>query len=302
MKCNHCDNEAAYSRKYSGESLCPGCFSGSIVRKTAKTISKYKMIKRGDVVGVAVSGGKDSLSLLNVLKQISLDHDFTLRAITVDEGIPGYRDEALSIVRDFCGRLDVEHSVYSYKDLFGTTLEQSLELREGERTSSCSICGILRRRAIDFGAKELGVDAVATGHNLDDHVQTFIINLLSGDTGKIGWMDPDSHDRKATRIKPFCEIYENEIVFYAFTNEIPFQSEECPHMNEGIRTEIRNFLNSLEKSHAGVKNNMYQSILKVSSKMREEGTKEWKACSRCGAACTGSTCSVCNTLLNLGLG
>lgn len=302
MKCNHCDNEAAYSRKYSGESLCPGCFSGSIVRKTAKTISKYKMIKRGDVVGVAVSGGKDSLSLLNVLKQISLDHDFTLRAITVDEGIPGYRDEALSIVRDFCGRLDVEHSVYSYKDLFGTTLEQSLELREGERTSSCSICGILRRRAIDFGAKELGVDAVATGHNLDDHVQTFIINLLSGDTGKIGWMDPDSHDRKAMRIKPFCEIYENEIVFYAFTNEIPFQSEECPHMNEGIRTEIRNFLNSLEKSHAGVKNNMYQSILKVSSKMREEGTKEWKACSRCGAACTGSTCSVCNTLLNLGLG
>lgn len=302
MKCNHCDNEAAYSRKYSGESLCPDCFSGSIVRKTAKTISKYKMIKRGDVVGVAVSGGKDSLSLLNVLKQISLDHDFTLRAITVDEGIPGYRDEALSIVRDFCGRLDVEHSVYSYKDLFGTTLEQSLELREGERTSSCSICGILRRRAIDFGAKELGVDAVATGHNLDDHVQTFIINLLSGDTGKIGWMDPDSHDRKAMRIKPFCEIYENEIVFYAFTNEIPFQSEECPHMNEGIRTEIRNFLNSLEKSHAGVKNNMYQSILKVSSKMREEGTKEWKACSRCGAACTGSTCSVCNTLLNLGLG
>ncbi|MDE1828996.1 MAG: TIGR00269 family protein [Thaumarchaeota archaeon] len=301
MKCDYCENPVAYSRKYAGENLCPSCFSKSIIRKTAKTISKYKMIQPKDVVGVAVSGGKDSLSLLHVLKQISLNHNFTLRAITVDEGIPGYRDEALELVRNFCNKIGVEHNVYSYKKLFGTTLEQSLELREKEKISSCSICGILRRRAIDFGAKELGVDTVATGHNLDDFIQTFIINLLSGDTNKIGWMDPEPTDRRARRIKPFCEIYENEIVFYAFTNDIPFQSEECPHMNEGIRTEIRNFLNLLETKHIGVKNNMYRSILKVSSKLRDYTEKKWKTCSNCGSDCTGDTCAVCNTLLNLGL-
>lgn len=301
MKCDYCDNEIVYSRKYSGESLCSGCFSKSIIRKTAKTISKYKMIQPRDVVGVAVSGGKDSLSLLQVLKQISSNHNFTLRAITIDEGIPGYRDEALELVRSFCGKLGIEHSVYSYKKLFDTTLEQSLELREKEKISSCSICGVLRRRAIDFGAKELGVDVIATGHNLDDFIQTFIINLLSGDTNKIGWMDPEPTDKKARRIKPFCEIYENEIVFYAFTNEIPFQSEECPHMNEGIRTEIRHFLNSLEKNHIGIKNNMYKSILKISSGIRDEAGKRWKICSKCGSECTGDTCAVCNTLLNLGL-
>lgn len=301
MKCDWCENTIVYSRKYSGENLCSDCFSKSIVRKTAKTISRYKMINGGDVVGVAVSGGKDSLSLLHTLKQISLNHDFTLKAITIDEGIPGYRDEALEIVRNFCDKIQVEHNVYSYKDLFGTTLEQSLELREKERISSCSICGILRRRAIDFGAKELGVDTVATGHNMDDFIQTFIINLLSGDTNKIGWMDPELSNNKTRKIKPFCEIYENEIVFYAFTNDIPFQSEECPHMNEGIRTEIRNFLNSLEKNHTGIKNNMYKSILKVSSILREEPGKIWKNCSRCGTECTGDVCAVCNTLLNLGL-
>ncbi|MDE1872735.1 MAG: TIGR00269 family protein [Thaumarchaeota archaeon] len=301
MKCNWCENTTVYSRKYSGENLCSDCFSKSIVRKTAKTISRYKMINGGDVVGVAVSGGKDSLSLLHTLKQISLNHDFTLKAITIDEGIPGYRDEALEIVRDFCNKIQVEYNVYSYKELFGTTLEQSLELREKEKISSCSICGILRRRAIDFGAKELGVDAVATGHNMDDFIQTFIINLLSGDTNKIGWMDPELSNNKTRKIKPFCEIYENEIVFYAFTNDIPFQSEECPHMNEGIRTEIRNFLNSLEKNHLGIKNNMYKSILKVSSILREEPGKIWKNCSRCGTECTGDVCAVCNTLLNLGL-
>src|SRR2546422_11230904 len=143
---------------------------------------------------------------------MSLSHNFSLKAITIDEGISGYREEALSIVNDLCAKLGVEHQMYSYKELFDTTLEQALELRENDRISSCSICGILRRRAIDFGAKDLGVDVIATGHNLDDVLQTFIINLLSGDINKIGWMYPDTSANKTRKIKPFCEIYENEIV------------------------------------------------------------------------------------------
>jgi len=301
MKCDWCYNVAVFSKKYSGENLCSGCFTNSLVRKTAKTISKYKMIEREDVVGVGVSGGKDSLSLLHVLKQISLSHNFTIKAITIDEGIPGYRDEALQIVSDFCNKLQVPHKVYSYKDLFGTTLEESLENRSSDKISSCSICGVLRRRAIDFAAKELDVDVIATGHNMDDFLQTFIINLVSGDTKKIGWMDPDISENKERRIKPFCEIYENELVFYAFTNEIPFQSEECPHMNEGIRTDIRNFLNLLENNHSGIKNNMYKSILKISSNVKNSNDTEWKVCSKCGTECTSETCSVCSTLTNLGL-
>ena len=142
---------------------------------------------------------------------------------------------------------------------------------------------------------------IATGHNLDDMLQTFIINIISGDTKKIGWMDPDTSKNKIRKIKPFCEIYENEIVFYAFTNEIPFQSEECPHMNEGIRTEIRNFLNSLEKTHSGIKNNMYRSILKISTTIKDSNSSEWKICSKCGNECTGEICSVCSTLTNLRL-
>jgi len=299
MKCDRCDNVAAYYRKYSGENLCTSCFSNSILQKTARTISKHNMIKNGDVVGVAVSGGKDSLSLLHVLKKISESHNFKIKAITVDEGISGYRDEALEIVKNFCNNIEVECKVFPYKDLFDITLEESLELRENEKTSSCSICGILRRRAIDFGAKDLGVDVVATGHNLDDVLQTFVINVISGDTNKIGWMDPDTSSNKTRKIKPFCEIYENEIVFYAFVNEIPFQSEQCPHMSEGIRTEIREFLNSMENKHSGIKNNMYKSTMKISSVIKDSNYKQRKTCSKCGSECTGDVCSVCNMLVNL---
>ncbi len=299
MKCDGCENSAVYTRKYSGQKLCSECFSNSIVRKTAKTISKHKMINNDELVAVAVSGGKDSLALLKIIHEMSSNHNFRVKAITIDEGIPGYRNEALEIVEKFCGELGVEHKVYSYKDLFELTLDEALDLRENEKTSSCSICGTLRRRAIDHAAKEIGADVIATGHNLDDTLQTFVINMLSGDTNKIGWMDPDTSSNSLRKIKPFCEIYESEIVFYAFTNEIPFQSEPCPHMNEGIRTEIREFLNSLEKQHSGIKNNLYQSILRVSNIVKETNYKEKIICKKCGNDCTGNICSVCNIVLKL---
>ena len=299
MQCNKCQNTAVYTRKYSGESLCSICFSNSILRKAAKTISKYKMIKNNDLVCVGVSGGKDSLVLLDTLKKMSQSHNFKIIAVTIDEGIPGYRDEALDIVKEFCTKLDVEFKTYSYKDLFELTLSESLELRESEKTSSCSICGTFRRRALDHAAKEIGANVIATGHNLDDTLQTFLINTLSGDTSKIGWMNPENEGKELRKIKPLSEIYESEIVFYAFTNNLPFQSEPCPHMNEGIRTEIREFLNSLEDHRSGIKNNMYHSILKISNVMKTVNVKEKRNCQICGNECSGIICSVCNMITNL---
>ncbi len=238
-------------------------------------------------------------------------NNFNINPITIDEGIPGYRQEALEIVESFCSKLNLKHNVYSYKDLYDLTLEEALKEEKGDdnahnnsnRTmSSCSICGTLRRRAIDHAAKDIEADVIATGHNLDDTLQTFVINMLSGDTKKVGWMDPDNvGDTTATRkIKPFCEIYESEIVFFAFTNNLPFQAEPCPHMNEGIRTEIREFLNQLENNHTGIKNNLYQSIRKVSQIVNESSNSHTRiTCARCGSPCTGNTCSVCKMIIGL---
>jgi uncharacterized protein (TIGR00269 family) len=183
--------------------------------------------------------------------------------------------------------------------LYDVTLSESLELREDEKTTSCSICGIFRRRALDHAAKELGANVIATGHNLDDSLQTFLINTLSGDSNKIGWMSPGSDSKDIRKIKPLAEIYESEIVFYAFTNDLPFQTEPCPHMNEGIRTEIREFLNSLEDQHSGIKNNMYRSIIKISEVMKDSSFKEKRICSNCGNQCTGKICAVCNMITDL---
>ena len=299
MKCDKCKDTAVFSRKYSGENLCSECFSNSILHKIARTISKYKMIKNNELVCVAVSGGKDSLVLLDILNKMSKTHNFRLFAVTIDEGITGYRDEALKIVKNFCSKLKIEYKTFSYKELFDLTLEESLHLRNDQKLSSCSICGTFRRRALDHAAKTINANVIATGHNLDDTLQTFLINALSGDVSKIGWMDPGRASSKLKKIKPLCEIYESEIVFYAFTNNLPFQTEPCPHMDEGIRTEIREFLNSLESNHHGIKNNMYNSILKISEITKKASHKEKRICLTCGNECTSKICSVCKMITRL---
>jgi len=114
MICDKCQKQATYSRKYSGETLCSECFSNSILHKAAKTISKYKMIKNNELVCVDVSGGKDSLVLLDVLNKMSNTHNFRIVAVTIDEGFSGYSDEALKIVEKFCAELNVEHKTFSY--------------------------------------------------------------------------------------------------------------------------------------------------------------------------------------------
>ena len=300
MLCSKCGKaESVFHRAYSGEYLCKKCFTRSIEEKTAKTISKFSMMQHGDRVAVGVSGGKDSLSLLYVLKKLFDDHNNNeLVAVTIDEGIKGYRDESLQIVKDFCAQLGVESKVLSYKSLFGVDMDEAMVLRPSEKMSSCSMCGTFRRRATDIAAENVGADVVATAHNMDDQLQTFMINLLAGDVERIGWIYPEpvQYARGMKKIKPFIEIYEYEIAFYALQREIPFQSEECPYMNESIRTDLREFFNSMEKDHPGIKYNAYNSMMKVSKVLRNAPQSEGKKCSVCGRDSTGDICSVCKTV------
>ena len=302
--CTKCQKEQSlYHRVYSGEYLCKKCFLRSIEIKAAKTISKYSMIEYGDRVAVGVSGGKDSLSLLYILKMLFDQHPNNangLVAVTIDEGIKGYRDESLQIVKDFCTQLRIENKILSYKSLFGIDMDQAMIQRSSQKKSSCSMCGTFRRRAIDIAAETVEADIVATAHNMDDQLQTFMINLLAGDVDRIGWIYPEPVQYTKTgikKVKPFVEIYEYEIAFYALQRDIPFQSEECPYMNESIRTDLREFFNRLERDHPGIKYNAYRSMTKISKVLRSNiPPPDIKTCSRCGRVSTGDICSVCSTL------
>ncbi|HZT34272.1 MAG TPA: TIGR00269 family protein [Nitrososphaera sp.] len=297
--CTKCQKEAiVIKRDYSGESLCKKCFLRSIEEKVARTISKYSMVRYRDRVAVGVSGGKDSLSLLVILDRLfkKRDNGNELVAVTIDEGITGYREESLQIVKQVCEELGVESQVLSYKTLFGTTMDEAMVTRPSEKMTSCSMCGTFRRRAIDIAAEQAGATVVATAHNLDDHIQTFMINVLAGDSDRIGWTHPasTSYGKGLRKIKPLVEIPEYEVAFYALQRGLPFQSEECPYMAESIRTEIRAFFNALEREHPGIKHNAFSSILKISEGIQSRPEKA--KCEVCGRDSAGAVCSACKTV------
>ena len=298
-----CGGKTVYFRAYNGESLCRECFSSSVIEKVKKTISKYGMLRYGDRVAVAVSGGKDSTSLLYILNKIMEGHGSELFGITIDEGIENYRDESVKNAEKLASDLSVPLLVRSYKELFGVSLDEAM-IERSERNlnvTSCAVCGPLRRRAIDKAAEEIGANVVATAHNLDDILQTFYINMYSGDIERIRWLDPNFRSNttnfNSRRIKPVMEIYEQELAFFAYLNNLPFQSESCPYMNEGIRNEIRTHLNELEAKHPGIKYSTLKTVFSISSRISgNESGKKAMICEKCGSVSSGPVCSACMTL------
>jgi uncharacterized protein (TIGR00269 family) len=253
------------------------------------------MIGAGEKVAVAVSGGKDSLSLLNVISDLYGPRGNSIVAISIDEGVAGYRDEALDHARALTEELGLEHVVLSYKELFGFTLDEALDWKDERDISSCSFCGVFRRRAIDEAAVRADASVVATAHNLDDYIQTFMMNLMHGDVARLAWLDPTYSDDTfpIRRVKPFMELYEEEVALFAYQTGLPFQSVSCPYMHEGLRSEVRDYLNTMEASHPGIKNVLLRSSLDVISHYARTSDKKSVPCASCGGPSSNGFCNVC---------
>jgi cytoplasmic tRNA 2-thiolation protein 1 len=293
--CKH--NRAFYRREYEGVSLCRTCFRESIEKRVRKTINNWKMFSPEDHVAVAVSGGKDSLTLLMVLKKLASRFPRTrITAVTVDEGIAGYREEAVQLASDYCQTLGIEHEIVSFKEIFGKELDSYLEGKK-ERLTACSYCGVFRRKAINIAARKVGANKIATAHNLDDVLQTYLLNILEGDVERFVRFSPVLQDPRGlflTRVKPFCEVPEKEVALYGYSEDLKFQSASCPYMGEALRNELRSIFNRLETAHPGVLFSAYRAMLKLRS-LAEPGVPPsiLQSCGRCGEPSVSSTCEAC---------
>ncbi len=303
-KCSACKRrEPFFSRFYSGERLCKKCFAESIEDKIRATIVRYKMLSYSDHVAVAVSGGKDSITLLEVLAKMERKYPrATLVAVTVDEGIAGYRDEALEIAAETCKRLRIRHHVVSFKKLYGCTLDEIVGRirKRGIDLTPCTFCGVLRRKAMNTAALEVEADKIATGHTLDDEVQTSLMNIFHGDVAKLASEKPVTdvaHPRLVQKVKPLCEIPERESALYAYARDLTFQSTPCPYAGEAMRNDIRNLLNRMEERHAGTKFTVAKSIERLRPALVDLMDKsEFHECKECGEPASGELCMACQLL------
>ncbi|KON30473.1 hypothetical protein AC482_03820 [miscellaneous Crenarchaeota group-15 archaeon DG-45] len=291
-----------YLRPYSGERLCRGCFAASVRERVERAISRFGMFKFDSRIALGVSGGKDSINLLHILAEVEERFPGAeLIAVSIDEGVEGYRDEALRFAEAACGRLGVEHRVLTFRELFGLTMDEIAEKTAEGGLTPCSYCGVLRRRALNVAAAEAEADRLATAHNLDDMAQTALLNLMRGDLGRLAAMHPggSSLEGFVRRVKPFCEVPERESVLYAYLRGAEFQSTPCPYAEEAMRTDIRGFLNRMEVKRPGTKFIIYRTALKLLTRIDVEAAGPGRRCRLCGEPTRGELCRVCEMFESL---
>lgn len=294
VKCSKCEKrKAVIELRYMKEYYCGDCFSKLYEKRVKKSIRKHNMIEKGDKIALAVSGGKDSLSMANVLNKLNRD----VVAITIDEGIKGYRGKAIEKVKKFTESKNIPLNIYSFEDSFEVTMDEVVESREDE---SCSYCGVFRRRLINEAARELGCDKIATGHNLDDEVQTVMMNLIRSEPNRLARTGPvtglKEHDKFIPRIKPLRKCSEKEDAVYAMINEIDFAESSCKYANSSFRLMAREHLNAMEEKQPGTKFSILSSYDKMLPALRNyygENTGEIKECSMCGEPTSGKICKAC---------
>lgn len=266
-------------------------FNHKIFSRINNLISEYELIKEGELIAVALSGGKDSVLTLHALKRYQEILDFDLVAISVDEGIKGYRGHGIDAAVQNASDLGVELIQKSFLE------EESFALDDiyTNFKSACIPCGVFRRNILNKTAYEVGASKIATGHNLDDEIQSFLMSFARGDTIKFSKFGPELdviHPKLIPRIKPLWNTPEKEVGMWAVLNDINIHLDECPYSHLSLRAKIKEFLNVNEDAYPGIKNNIMESFKKILVFENDISTS-LNECEICGEPTSSDICKAC---------
>ena len=299
MACKFCSEKPVIKLTNNEEKLCRSCFIKYFERKAIRTINKYKLIEENDRIVIGISGGKDSLSVLNLLNKYSKkrNNKITVTALLIDEGIKNYRDHSIEDAKKFCESNKIKLHIASYEKETGKTLDKIK--KQHKNTIACSMCGVLRRYLLNKSSRDLKATKLATGHNLDDEAQSIIMNQfrhnisLSARLGPMTGIKKDS--RFIPRIKPFYFLTEKEIATYAYLHGLISKFNECPYCEESNRFYIRDVLNDIEAKYPGTKHSIVASFMEILPILKEKfKDKEINSCKLCGEPASLDICSACN--------
>ena len=291
-----CCSEKPVTSLYSGEKLCKSHFIEYFESKVLKTIRQFELIEKGENIGVAISGGKDSLTVLSILNRLSKENPkIKITAIAIDEGISGYRDKTLITAKEFCDKNKINLNVFSYKEEFGLTLDEMLKILN---VKPCTICGIFRRYLLNKKSRELGLTKLATGHNLDDECQSIQMNQMRNDLKASARLGPKGGliktNKFVQRIKPLYLCTEKEVTTYAFINGLLDNFNECPNAVHSYRAQVRDTLNDLENKFPGTKYSIVNSFLQTLPYLKEKFKDgEIKTCKNCSEPSSNDICNAC---------
>ena len=322
MDCDKCGADAVLHAAYSGLHLCEDHLCQSVEKRVRRRVREDNLLPDDatpddpETWVVGLSGGKDSVVLTQILAE-TFDQDprVELVALSVHEGIDGYRDRSLDACRELTADLDIRHEVVSYEEEFDVRMDDVVE-EDPHDMAACAYCGVFRRDVLSRYAAGLGADKLVTGHNLDDEAETALMNFLEGDIRKLsqqfdaslGPFEGAEAERTRAesedfvpRAKPLRDVPEREVALYARFRDLPAHITECPHAEEAYRGEIQQLLYELEENHPGTRHSImagYEELAALAAKEYDasDADGDLGECAECGSPTGREVCRKCGLL------
>lgn len=289
--------------------LCKTHYLAWLPPQVERFIQKYGMFQRGQRILVAVSGGKDSLSLWDILWRLGYGDttahggvvDGLYIGLGIDEGA-AYSAESQRLSQAFADQRGLRLRVVDVAERYGESIPQMAGRTFRGKQKPCSVCGVSKRHIMNRSALEGGYDVLATGHNLDDEAATLFGNTMNWQTGYLARQSPVLEANRpglVRKVKPLCRFYEREMAAYALLSEIEYIYEECPFARGAKSIYYKELLNRMEAQQPGAKMNFYLGFLQArqagafSSPAPDEPDR-LHACETCGQPTSApGSCAFC---------
>jgi len=281
--------------------LCKEHYLEWLPDQTERFIKKYGMFARGERLLLAVSGGKDSLALWDVLWRLG----YMVDGLYVNLGIAkesAYSDRSQERTRSFASARNLALLVVNVKEQYGENIPEIAARSKRGQGKVCSICGLAKRHIFNQVALDNGYAALLTAHNLDDEAAFLLGNTLDWSLERLarGFAQLPAGPGFARKAKPFCRFYERETAAYAILREIEYLPEECPHSIGSKQLFYKEDLNRWEDEMPGTKLRFYLNYLSAldagvfPDRQEDAQLLSEKRCLRCSQPTTaGGLCAFC---------
>ena len=289
MRCRRCSGPAVIEVRRNNSAFCKGCFVVIVREQVRKAVKRFDMLDPRDRVLVAVSGGKDSLALWDILLELGYDAS----GLHLGLGIGDYSDRSREITRGFASERGADLIEVDLADDFGFDIPTAGA--KGSR-STCAVCGLSKRYVFNRVALDGGFDVVATGHNLDDEAANLLGNTLRWNLEYIARQSPSlpAKPGMVKKVKPLHRLSELETAAYAFLRGIDYVVEECPLVAGNTQLRYKEALNAIETTSPGAKAQFFLGYLDRGRPLfREADTVDLLPCERCDQPTTGRFCAFC---------
>jgi uncharacterized protein (TIGR00269 family) len=290
MKCRKCGEPAVLELRRHNAAFCAPDFLEFFRNQVREAIRKHRMFTRDETVLVAVSGGKDSLALWDVL----IDEGYRTSGLYLDLGIFEYSVESKAKCEKFAAARGVPLIVSAVSEEIGAPVPV---IKDVTRRPPCSGCGLSKRYLMNRVALEREMPVVATGHNLDDEAATLFGSVMHWQTDALPRQSPalpSTHPKLVRRVKPLYRLSERETAAFAFLRKIDYIVEECPFAKGATSIAHKEILSRMEDASPGAKHNFLFGFLDRARPAFEKAEAvTLNECARCGQVTTGTICAFC---------